>query len=246
MRLPAGVRRMLRWLTGLAALVCPAAAVAGPPYGTDDPVPTDRGAWEIYAFADGTIGGGYDGTAGLDLNYGAATDIQLTATLPVDARIGSAGRVRFGDVELGVKWRFADDPRHGAALAVFPRAILPTAAGNHGGIAVLLPVWGQVDRGKWSVFGGGGLLVAPGAGRHNAWQGGIAVTRQVSPRLVMGLEATAEGATEPDAAGVWALSIGSSWKLGGPFSLLMRAGPQFAFGTGHASASIYAALAANF
>ena len=44
--------------------------LAGPPYLTDDPVPTDTGHWEIYAFGAGegrrsTV----DADAGTDLNY---------------------------------------------------------------------------------------------------------------------------------------------------------------------------------
>ena len=59
-------------------------ALAGPPYKTDDPAPTDTGHWEIYAFGavDGDDGN-IDGAAGVDLNYGAVEGVQLTATLPV-------------------------------------------------------------------------------------------------------------------------------------------------------------------
>ena len=66
-------------------------ALAGPPYITDDPDPTDTSHYEIYAFSDGLFANhDYNGVAGLDLNYGPVADVQLTATLPLD--VTSAGR----------------------------------------------------------------------------------------------------------------------------------------------------------
>ena len=88
-----------------AALALAAApALAGPPYRTDDPVPTDTGHWEIYAFAaaegrKATV----DADAGFDLNYGPVKGVQLTATLPLGfSHEPNAGlRGGTGDVELG-------------------------------------------------------------------------------------------------------------------------------------------------
>ena len=74
---------------GLAALLvglCPISpALAGPPYETDDPAPTDTGHWEVYVFSS-IEGRGNDvtGAAGVDLNYGPFQGVQLTATLPVE------------------------------------------------------------------------------------------------------------------------------------------------------------------
>ena len=61
-------------------------ALAGPPYATDDPEPTDYKHFEIYLFSgatstrDGTVG-----AAGIDFNYGAGPDLQLTAVVPLDS-----------------------------------------------------------------------------------------------------------------------------------------------------------------
>src|SRR5690348_8670355 len=61
-------------LVRLAALALAGAATpafAGPPYLTDDPVPTDTGHWEIYAFSQGEgHRSSLDDDTGLDLNYG--------------------------------------------------------------------------------------------------------------------------------------------------------------------------------
>ena len=59
-------------MAALAARGAPVLRLAGPPYLTDDPVPTDTGHWEIYAFATGEGPRlDVDADAGLDLNYGA-------------------------------------------------------------------------------------------------------------------------------------------------------------------------------
>src|SRR5207237_7822178 len=136
---------------------------------------TDLGHWEIYAFAGGTrADGALEGAAGLDLNYGLLPDVQLTATLPIDFVRDGGTRAGAGDVEIGVKYRFFENEAAGIAIAIFPRVILPTA-GRHfgtGRVQLLLPVWAQKDFGPWSLFGGGGYTINPGAGHRNFGQRG--------------------------------------------------------------------------
>ena len=57
--------------------------MAGPPYLTDDPEPTDYQHFEIYTFTEGTATrDGTSGEGGIDFNYGGAPNLQLTATVP--------------------------------------------------------------------------------------------------------------------------------------------------------------------
>jgi hypothetical protein len=52
-------------------------------YVSDDPEPTDYGHFEIYTFNNGTATrDGAAGESGVDFNYGAAPDLQLTAPCP--------------------------------------------------------------------------------------------------------------------------------------------------------------------
>ena len=51
-----------------------------------------------------------------------------------------------------------------------------------GRVRLLLPMWAQKDFGPWSLFGGGGYMINPGAGNRDFWQSGVALTRQVTPR----------------------------------------------------------------
>lgn len=233
----------------LAALTA-TPALAGPPYETDDPAPTETGHWEIYAFGavDGDDGN-IDGAAGIDFNYGAAEGVQLTATLPVGfarQRGQSGWTTGGGDVELGVKYRFLNHDQAGFSVAVFPRAILPTASNGFGssGTRFLLPVWAQQDIGPWSVFGGGGYEINPGTGNRDFWQAGLAVTRTISDRWSVGGEMTHQGPDTVGARSTTSLGIGSIVKLGGPVSLLLSGGPSFSAGA--TSYHLYTALGFGF
>jgi hypothetical protein len=189
-----------------------------------------------------------DDDAGLDLNYGAVRDVQLTATLPLSFIHDDAEGWQFGtgDAELGVKYRVVNDEKHGVSVSVFPRVILPTsslAAGER--VRLLLPVWlGKDFAGGTSVFGGGGYEVNPGDGNRDFWQAAVAVTHDVSKHVSLGAELTEQG---PDTVGATAQTragVGGIVKLGGPSSLLFSGGPTWAdHQTGY---HFYAALGINF
>jgi len=179
------IRRSTFALIAAALAAMPAAAFAGPPYLTDDPVPTDTGHWEIYAFSAGeAFGSTFDDETGSDLNYGPVKDIQLTATLPLafGHQPESGWRSGTGDVELGVKYRFVHDQRAGFSAAMFPRVILPTSTiANDEKTRLLLPLWLEKDfAGGTSIFGGGGYEVNPGRGNRSFWQAAIALTPDFS------------------------------------------------------------------
>jgi hypothetical protein len=241
--------KLIRRLAVLALAGTATAASAGPPYLTDDPVPTDAGHWEIYAFTAGegrrsTI----DDDAGFDLNYGAIEGVQLTATLPL-----SFSRAPFegwdggaGDVEVGVKYRFFHDEKAGISAAIFPRAILPTASHSSGEkTRFLLPLWvGKDFKGGTSLFGGGGYEINPGAGNRDFCQVAIALTQDVNDAFSVGAEITRQG---PDTAGGTAQTragLGSIVKLAGHSNLLFSGGPTWAdHRTGY---HFYAALGLNY
>lgn len=221
-------------------------AVAGPPYETDDPEPTETGHWEVYAFIGFDAGhGDIDGTSGLDLNYGPVEDVQLTATLPLDysrAR-GSAWRSGAGDVEIGVKYRFVSIPDEGISVAIFPRVFLPTSQASTR-TRVLLPVWAQKAIGKTSLFGGGGYAINPGPGNRDFWLAGAALTHAFSDTITLGGEATHRSADAVGGASSNSLGLGAIAKLRDPFSLLVSGGPSWS--DGQSSYHVYAALGLNF
>lgn len=236
-------------LAALASFAAP--AWAGPPFLTDDPEPTDTGHWEIYGPLLEIDGRGteFDGAAGVEINFGAAPNLQLTLGLPVNfAHDANGWRSGAGDVELSAKYRFYHNEDAGVSIAAFPGLTLPTASNRMGSgkVTALLPIWLQKDSGPWSVFGGGGYAINPGAGSRNYWTGGIAVTRQVNSRWLIGVEANRQGANSVGGNATTRLGLGLIHKLRGPFRLLASGGPTFTDGGGAAGFHGFLALGTDF
>lgn len=214
-------------------------AVAGPPYHTDDPDPTETGGVEAYAFTEGNWDRGYSGSAAIEANFGAAKDVQLSFELPLDLTSRPSHFAR-GNVELSAKWRFLNDDVHGWSLATFPGVTLPTARGARG-IEVLLPVWGGWRHGDVAIFGGGGRMFIGVPGGHDHWVLGLAATRQFGSFNV-GIEAGHEGAAERSGHGINTAGVGIMTALTGPIALVVRAGPAQEEGTGHVFVQTYFGL----
>jgi hypothetical protein len=216
-----------------ALLLAATPALAGPPYLTDDPIPTDTGHWETYAFSSGEGRNSLlDGNVGFDLNYGPTKDVQLTATLPLsfshDPQQGWRGGT--GDAELGVKYRFFNDEKRGISAAIFPRAILPTSTvARDEKVRILLPLWiGKEFTGGTSLFGGGGYEINPGPGNRSFWQAAAALTHDVSNKLSIGAEVTRQGSDTVGGTAQTRAGVGSIVKLSEHNSLLFSGGPTWA------------------
>ena len=225
MRPSSSAVRASRWAAFALSLAGP--AVAGPPYVTDDPEPTDPGRWEVYSFASATrVAGATEGEAGLDFNYGGADDLQLTLVLPVAFERGGGTHAGLGDVEVAAKYRFLHQARGSDTpdLAFFPRITLPTGERRFGERrpTLFLPLWAQKDAGPWSVFGGGGYKIRPG---RDVWSTGLAVTRAAGNRLVVGGEVFHETPDEQGGRAFTGMSIGFAYRLSDRWSLLASGGP---------------------
>ena len=226
-------------------------ALAGPPFQTDDPEPTETGHWEIYAPAADIEGRGgeFSGATGIELNYGAAPNLQLTVGFEAGYSHDAAGwQWGAGDLAVSAKYRFYHDEAAGIQIAAFPGITLPTATNGQGAgrVTALLPVWIQKDSGPWSVFGGSGYAINPGPGNRDYWTGGIAVSRQLSPRLLLGLEADRHGADTIGGNGVTSLGIGMIYHLGGRYRLLASGGPNFEDNRGPAGYHGFLALGIDY
>ena len=202
-------------------------AQAGPPFRTDDPETTDDGHLEAYLYASGgQAPGGLAGEGGLDLNWGAAKDLQINLVLPAAFE---PGRVGSGEVEMAAKVRFLRQASGSAMpdVAIYPRIFLPTASAPFGigSAQVFLPIWAQKDTGPWSVFGGGGYEINPGPGQRDFWAGGLTVARALGARWLIGVETYWQGASADDAPAAAVVNLGLSYKLTGHWSLLASGGP---------------------
>ncbi|HWE47189.1 MAG TPA: transporter [Caulobacteraceae bacterium] len=244
----ASVRQTILCVAALAAgLGLASPAFAGPPFITDDPEPTDQGHWEIYTFTEGThTPGDTAGEAGLDFNYGGAKNLQLTAVIPAGYDNSSWG---MGDVELAAKYKFLhQDGPAGLDVAVFPRVFLPTAFDRHGDrhASLLIPIWAQKDFGKWSVFGGGGYQINPGAGNRNFWISGLTVTRQLSERFMLGAEVYHQTA-DTDLGRDWTVvNLGGQVKMTKHWSLLVSGGPGVEHPREAGQSDFYLSLKADY
>lgn len=251
MRADRRAHAVLATLLGLSAVSIPSAASAGPPFLTDDPEPTDTGHWEIYGPVVEVEGRGSDfgGSTGVEINYGAAPDLQLTIGIPAAFEHDAAGwRWGAGDLEVSAKYRFYHNEAAGLSIAAFPGVTLPTASNGMGGdkVTALLPIWVQKDAGPWSIFGGGGYALNPGTGNRDYWTGGVAVTRQVSSRLLLGAEADRQGSDAVDGRASTSLGFGAIYRLKAPFRVLASGGPTFVDGTGTTGFHAFVALGLDF
>ncbi|NBC36670.1 hypothetical protein GTZ99_08875 [Novosphingobium sp. FSY-8] len=222
----------------IAAFGLSSPAYAGPPFVTDDPQPTEYHRWEVYQFASLSREDGVTGLdTGLDLNYGAIKDLQLTATLPLHRETGAPLDV--GEVQLAAKYRILHQGGGHLPIDVslFPRVILPTGRGA-GRARVLLPVWGQRNQGRWQFFGGGGYVLNPGEGNRNYWVQGAAVMRQMRPGWQLGIEEYHQGPTAQGERAVTGLNLGTLIHIKGPVSLIGSAGQ----GLNRRQSLFYAAL----
>jgi hypothetical protein len=174
--------------------------------------------------------------------------VQVTVGLPAGYTHDATGwRWGAGDLEASVKYRFYRDEAAGVQVAFFPGITLPTASNGMGAdhVTALLPIWAQKDFGEWSVFGGGGYAINPGAGHSDYWTGGVALARRFGERTLIGVEADRQG---PDAVGGRAstsLGLGAIYDLPGPLRLLASGGPAIEDGGGEGFHA-FAALGLDF
>lgn len=196
-----GRRTRILWAGSLALIAAAAASPswAGPPYVTDDPEPTDTGHWENYLYTESAHVAGQGATpeAGIEINYGAFEDTQLTWSVPLNPNPGPGGMgVVWAPLGGGVKYRFIEEDDDGwrPQVAFFPQIAIPVGPANRGApVTELFPVWAQKSFGAWTLFGGGGYTNNPGPDNRDFVNYGIALQRQVTDDLALGVEMFGQG-----------------------------------------------------
>jgi len=192
-----------RWML-LAVLVMPRLALAGPPFVTDDPEPTDTGHFEDYLYTQGALvsGEAFEPGVGIEIDYGAFANTQLTLTLPLNPTPGPGGMgLVWAPLGGGVKYRFIQEDHDGwrPQVAIFPQIFIPVGSATRGTPTTeLLPIWIQKSFGTWTSFGGGGYTNNPGPANRNYIIYGWALQRQVTDTLALGGEVFGQ---TPDAVG---------------------------------------------
>jgi hypothetical protein len=189
-------RRLAELVFAIACWCAPALAYAGPPYTTDDPEPVEYRHWEFYLATQHELTpDGATGTAPhLEINYGAAPNLQLHLIAPLAYSHPTDGPTTFGagDVELGVKLRFIQEGKWVPMVGTFPLLELPAGSDSRGlgtgHLHGLVPVWLQKTFGPWTTYGGSGYWINPGEGNRNFWYVGWLVQRKLSNLATLGTE----------------------------------------------------------
>jgi hypothetical protein len=219
---------------GIALILVARSAQAGPPFRTDDPEPVELGHWEVYAFSAAThVSGDTAGILpGIEINYGAAPDLQLHVIAPLafDAPSGSGVKFGYGDTELGVKYRFVEEDEDGwrPQIGIFPLLEAPTGNAARGlGTGhphEFLPLWLQKSIGRWLTYGGGGYWINPGAGNKNFWYVGWLLQYQLFDDLALGGELFHQTADTSDGKPSTGFNLGGIYDLTEHYHVLFSAG----------------------
>ncbi len=207
-------------------------ARAGPPFVTDDPEPVEYRHWEIYlASQDAKDKDGWSGTdPHFEVNYGALPNLQLHLIAPlayVRPNDGSS-HYGFGDLELGVKYRFIQEADWRPMVGVFPIVDLPTGNSSlglgSGYYRIFLPIWFQKSLGPWQSYGGGGYWINTGSGNKNYWFFGWQVQRELSKAITLGGEVFYNTPTARAEGGRTGFNVGTIVNLTDEHHLLLSAG----------------------
>jgi hypothetical protein len=177
-----------------ASLAIAAAAVADPPFVTDDPEPAPPGHFENLLYFEGTRAeGAWSGTGiGVKINYGAFEDMEINTTIPFEFEaVPSPGTsLSLGDVGLGITYRFIPEDEDGwrPQVSFSPEIEVPMRSSLGRNARLGFPLWAQKSFGAWTGFGGGGFWRNPGPDKLDYWLFGFALVRKIAPDFSIGAE----------------------------------------------------------
>ncbi|MGA8578920.1 MAG: hypothetical protein WB579_09600 [Bryobacteraceae bacterium] len=181
------------------------AALAGPPFQTDDPEPIDYRHYEFYMFAasDGTAVETDTVGPAWEFNWGPLPNVHLHIIVPAAAifpsnnpALAPAGTgpraFGIGDIELGIKYRFVQESKHRPMIGTFTMFEMPSGNAAKGlGVGSTwykVPLWVQKSSGPWTTYGGGGATVVNAPGYRNYPFAGWLVQRDVGKKWTLGTE----------------------------------------------------------
>ena len=215
-------------------------AVAGPPFLTDDPQPTDYGHWELYNFSmlDKSRAGKQIQAPGFEGDYGFAPNLQAHVLFPFLDSLPDGGRAAYGgsDTELGVKYRFLQETDKTPMAGIFPLLEAPTGNADrglgNGRTWAKFPLWlqkswGEEDR-QWTTFGGAGYTLNTASGQRGYPFAGWALQKQLTEKLMLGGEIYTQGRTQDGGRATVIANLGGQYNFTKNFSLLFSVGHSFA------------------
>jgi hypothetical protein len=190
------VRRLLLCCLALAAAALPLRALAGPPFDTDDPDPTEYRNYEIYAgmTTHRDTATSTSELAFLEINYGLMPNVQFSvhAGTVEDTSFQQPNTYGMEDFQMGLKTRFIQESAYSPQVSIYPQVTFASGATGttqgHG--TFFLPIWAQKTMGKVTVFGGGGWEFDRDSTGNGDWQAGLAATYPLTADDTIGMEVT--------------------------------------------------------
>jgi hypothetical protein len=170
-------------------------------------------------------GGSSAGIPTVDINYGLAPDTQLSLWPGYSHEKSETGNVsRIDDTELGIKYKFIqigdeeDKDSVSFMASIYPITMLPTGdkklGSNRNKWETMLPVWGQINYGRWESYGGVSYNINKGPDSKDSVYVGAVLTYDFTEALSLGGELFHETATEIGGRGSAGFNLGGNYKLG--------------------------------
>ena len=219
-------------------LASAAPALAGPPFLTDDPQPVDYGHFETYVFtqADNDNTANVHNVSGpaLEFNWGVLPNTQLHIIAPYARTTpsGSPSNSGFGDMEVGIKFRFVQETRTTPMIGIFPAAELATGDASrglgNGRTWYRLPVWIQKSWGPWTTYGGGGVALNNAPGAQNYVFAGWLIQGELSKQFTLGTELYTQGPAALGNLGTTIFNAGGYYNPTEQLSVLFSVGHSIA------------------
>jgi len=231
-------RSTLRLLLGLIVslgTVSAAWSMGSPPLITDDPGTPDKGHWEINVGCSTIIRPDAQSSELplFDINYGLLANVQLKFEITyVVQNVDGAGHASgWGNSAFGVKWRFYESEATGWAISIYPQYEFNNP-GSHSddrglvepGSAIVLPLQFEKSFGLTTLnFQLGHEFRSEED--SDSWIYGVAVSRQVNPKLALGVELVGTAAPELDRS-VLVLNLGMSVDVTQNTSFMLSVGRE--------------------
>ncbi len=170
-------------------------------YLMDTPVvtPYEKVSLDFHSYVSQTKNGSNVNIPALMANVGVYPDFQFYGVFPATLSAPKHQKTNYGygDVRLGLKYRFVHETESLPSMALYPKITVPSGdasrgLGNNTWIGKF-PLWIQKKYGDWRVTTGGGYIVNPSKNKRNYPFGGVLVQFQITPYFMLGNEFFAEG-----------------------------------------------------
>lgn len=207
---------------------------AGPPLITDDPDTPGDGRWEVnlpITLEQSRDQRTYEAPL-LDINYGLGERTQLKFEVPwvVLDRRDNGTTEGLGNSEIGVKYRFLDEDRHGMSMSIYPQLEFnnPTSSDERGladeGVRLKLPVQMTRSAGPFELYLEAGYEFVEAD--EDEWLYGVATGYPVNDQLELLAEVAGTASHDFDDDEL-VFNIGAKLGINDSLNLLLSAGRSF-------------------